>query len=519
MKATIHTIILYVTVFLTASSCIKTPINVFLDTDNVFAVVSLGTDNDSVSLSIAESVFPIISLDSIKRKTGIADLTPTHRVERIVTNDIGLIQYLERDTSIIIYYLPDTDGEGFMNENPAEETNTNFAVECDEHPAPLSSLLTATPFIIVVPIDYTLPKELNSVFLFETFIPQRNQDRDRISKERPVTPAFVTGVLKSFDNRLNAYTPLPNAKIYYYSEYMGETIPAYTYTTASGSFRLETPSMQGTITVSLQNSKFKIREGMSTNIYTMTIGSLSSLLVYPSTYLTLNLPTNFFCDVYKSAQYYFYANNSLLSAVTRYDSCGYSLDIYAVNGPDQDKGYLGYFMPSASPYVVIYNPYTSNYTGASSKVFGTVQHELGHATNYVSVGQTNMNTTDDIIKESFASFFGWYNVSIYYDSIVSSASDVNDICTQGRQTWTLGSTHVSYSPFYVDLFDDYNQHTYLNSGYNDDPISDVAISAIVYLGIGPKTFPAVYYTLSSFIGTYFTGSQYMTFVSPYTPLL
>lgn len=484
-----------------------------------YAIFSDGAEKQLVSFSLTGLVSPMICIDSTKRKSGIADLSPTHRVERVMIENIDLIHALESDTSVFIYYQPDDTG-GFMEE-ANEETIWGSTIECKNHPMPLSSLLNASPFYVIVPIDYNLPENLNSTFLFETFIPNSGKrvEKEQVGPGRPVTPAFVTGVLRSYDNRLNAYTPIANAKVNYYSDYSGATVPSFTYTNASGEFRLESPSMQEAVTVSLQNSKYKVRNGMSTNVYTMTIGTLSNLLSYPSTHLTLNYPTNFFFDVYKAARYYFYSSNSLLSAVTKYDSSGSSIDIFAVNGPDLQDGYLGYFMPSSSPYIVIYNPYISNYSGASSMVFGTVLHELGHATNYVSVGVTNMNTTDPIIKESFASFFGWYNVSVFYSSVASSPSMVNDICTQGRQKWTISSSTVSYSPFFIDLYEDYNQHTSLGLAYNDDPISNVALSAILSLAIGPKLFSYVYYYLASFIGTYFTGSEYTTFVAPYSPLL
>ena len=130
-----------------------------------------------------------------------------------------------------------------------------------------------------------------------------------------------------------------------------------------------------------------------------------------------------------------------------------------------------------------------------------------------------MSQTDTVIKESFASFFGWYNVYQYYSSVAITHQIVNNICTQGRQTWTASSSNINYTPIYIDLFDNYNQHTYSSIPYNQDPISGVPINTIINFALGPTSFHNVYYPLASLIGSYYTGSEYSAFISPYSLFL
>jgi hypothetical protein len=57
-----------------------------------------------------------------------------------------------------------------------------------------------------------------------------------------------------------------------------------------------------------------------------------------------------------------------------------------------------------------------------------------------------------------------------------------DISGQARQsawTKTLTGEYGNYSPFFVDLVDDFNQASYYGSAYNDDRIKDLHYSVIM----------------------------------------
>ena len=132
-----------------------------------------------------------------------------------------------------------------------------------------------------------------------------------------------------------------------------------------------------------------------------------------------------------------------------------------------------------------------------------------------------MSSIPSVIKESFASFVGWYDVLYYYDSYVHGDHEiVNSICTQGRQSWTHNSGNLNYTPLYIDLFDDYNQHLELNSSYNIDTIENTPISFIVDCSLGPSNFQTVYNNISSGVAEgYFTSNDFSTFINPYSIFL
>lgn len=76
-------------------------------------------------------------------------------------------------------------------------------------------------------------------------------------------------------------------------------------------------------------------------------------------------------------------------------------------------------------------------------------------------------------------------------------------------------------PFYIDLYDNYNQYDSLLPlhRFNNDPISNVPLSIILDYALGPKAFYYVYLSMLSYIGTYYSGVDYMTFTAPYSSFM
>lgn len=110
------------------------------------------------------------------------------------------------------------------------------------------------------------------------------------------------------------------------------------------------------------------------------------------------------------------------------------------------------------------------------------------------------------LVESYASFIGWYLGNDYYTSkgfvFPYSGYEIN---YQGRQEWAPG--FGNYTPFFVDLIDDYNQPAI------NDPISGFSPVLMDSLGLtyGSIADCATYLStnlpsdsLSNYI-TYYTG--------------
>jgi len=457
-------------------------------------------------------------------------LKPTHHALKVQPQSIDQLYYLENDRNLIVLYAPfgynllyDTtrDNSDICN---YKSLDVNDVIDCCNTDME-SNEIKVYPVYILWPVSKQIPDQLSYEYCYEAFFPEQNTEKsDPIISDWENEAFFgaldrgssITGTLRVFDNRLNEYVPVPHALLRY-SSYDWETTLYQMHTARTledGSFSIERAIHPTTpLELILTNDKFVIRDSLTSNIKTISLGSVLGYQLQGNP-VQIDLPVDFFLDVYNAADYYFYGENDLLDQVEKYDTLGTKISIYAIDTPGV---YLGVFNYASTPYINIWNYYKSNYTGASSKVFGTVNHELGHATNYARYGKTYTSQTPSFIKESFASFFGWYNVSQYYSSVASSHSIVHSICTQGRQSWTTSSSNLNYTPIYIDLFDDYNQQLY-NSSHNYDTIDGVPIDIILSLSLGPQSMGFISSLMQYYASTglYFTYSQYTSFIAPYS---
>ena len=205
-----------------------------------------------------------------------------------------------------------------------------------------------------------------------------------------------------------------------------------------------------------------------------------------------------------AAAYLYYGNHQF--PIYQYNN---GIRIKALSGTNATMN--GYFSCSffADEYIVIYN----NNRNHNGKLTGTILHELGHSIMYgFKNGFINFNATHNLIKESWASFTGWKVGELYYQNMGCPPS-LSDITGQARQSWIKESTLV-YSPLFVDLMDNQNQHLN-NILYNDDPISGVPLSVLTILMEDCKNWTQFKNVLQEYIGTYYANTQYNTFIAPY----
>lgn len=445
-----------------------------------------------------------------------SSLVPTHKALRIIPANMDELHRLEADKTLQIQYhpfgyklLPDYSdwvtvetGEPIRRDlNQERECSCEMTVDMRE----------PDPIYVLWPVMHPLPLNMNYELLFDAYLPNTDSyNRDFNPGLDPVPEPIIAGYLTSYDNRLNQSIPIRNVKVEYQS-IRNNTL--YTYTNEDGYFTLDFANSDPSIVIRLQNDKFVIREGESTNIKSF---ALDSVLYYENLnheYI-VDLPTNFYLDVYRGAEYYFYGDNDLLDCVPKYDTLGVSIDIHAIDTLGENLGcfYAGTYF---SPYIKMWNNYKNNYTEASSIIFGGINHELGHASNYAFAGLYYMYNTQSVIKESFASFVGWYNVYQYYSPSNQYLADF--LCWQGNQTWT-NNIIDNYTPIYVDLYDSFNQHTQFTY-LNDDPISNVPIPFIVSSALGPQTSQDVCDILATGIGIYYTADELSRFLAPYSIFL
>lgn len=458
-------------------------------------------------------------IDDASIALGIDSLAPTHRAIRILPKDIKQIHSLEEDTALTIFYHPFGYQPLPESFNPATEALTPATIieDCGEFVLDdNTTTFDIFPLYVLWPISYPIPNDIDYTFEYYAYVPKVAElaSLNIESSSNNNRSSIMHGCLTVFDNRLGTYVPLSHARIHYQ---VSSIFSLTAITNSNGLFTMYYPKVDGFVSIELANTKFSIRDGNTSNVASLFLSQLSTFIT-ENNYINIQLPTSFVTDVFKAASYYFYGSNDVLDGVTKYDATNNTIDIHAINA---DGAYLGCFYSYSEsstnePYIDIWNPYVSNYSGASSKVFGTVLHELGHASHFATIGHSQMQSCQIAIKESFSSFFGWFNVKEYYSSIIVSHATVNDICTQGRQYWYPTTTNnFNYTPIFIDLYDNYNQHYLLGSTYNDDPISSFPTSSIIQLAMGLSTMNNLYYTLYNYTGINYTVSEYNTFIQPY----
>lgn len=446
-------------------------------------------------------------------------LTATHHALCIKPENMEQLHELEKDSLLIIFYhpfeyvlVPDSYESEQSGDRAASLASDELEESCiSEDEQDFRPIMC--PVYVLWPVSQPLPAEMDYEELFEAY--HCNTDSLRGNPGQPEPEPHISGYLRGYDNRLGQYLPIWKVKLEYTDIF---SMTRVAYTDFNGYFNLPYADSSYPLVVDLQNSKFAVRDGVTSNVKSLSLTFSDYIISFPSNDYNINLLANYFLDIYKAAQYYFYTGNPLLNLVTKYNSSSGALDIHAINS-SRDVPFK-FYNAQYTPTISIWNNYSANYSGASSKVFGNVLNSLGEATHRMSVGYSQLNGTDLVIRESFAYFFGWYNTYQYYGSYIGSdQSLVNSICNQGRQEWTSSSVLYNATPIYIDLFDDYNQHTALSSLYNDDPISDVSLSFILSSAIGPTAFQDVCDTLATGVGTHYTSSEYATFIAPYSCFL
>lgn len=443
-----------------------------------------------------------------------SSLTATHMALRIIPENMDQLHRLEADKSLIIQYHPFgyellPDPSDWITIETGEPVRGNMVNECETACKLKEDTRQPSPIYVLWPVLKPLPDNLNYQLLFNVY---SGSTRD-LNLPDPEPIPSISGFLRSYDNRLGQYMPLRNVRV----ECQTAFDLIYDYTDENGHFTLFDADSDHSIIVKLQNDKFVIRDGETSNVKSFALDINDYFYENLNKDYGVDLPTSFCLDAYKGAEYYFYEENDLLDCIPIYDTLGVSIDIHAIDYPDS-VSYIGYGS-NTNPYIKLWNSYKTNYTGASSIIFGHINHLLGHASHIAYAGYSYMNNTDFMIIESFASFVAWYNVYQYYCPTNQYLADF--ICWQGHQTWTPDLEDYyerCRTPLYVDLLDVFNQHTQLTY-YNDDPISDVPIPFIISCSLGTQSFQSLCDSLQTGIGLYYTSNELSRFLAPYSVFL
>jgi hypothetical protein len=142
----------------------------------------------------------------------------------------------------------------------------------------------------------------------------------------------------------------------------------------------------------------------------------------------------------------------------------------------------------------------------------TTFHELTHLLPEPTLSSSLNSNHRLFFGESFADFGGWYLGKEYYKSIgwTEPANYSSSIAgSLNCLYWTKDSSNW-YTPFYVDLYDNYNQST-TNSDLLNDQIKEVPISVLLSIYISSGDWSQLKLNLQKYVGTgsgkYFTQAQ------------
>lgn len=497
------------------------PADAILDETSGFYLVP---NEDVYELSKVQAVYEDLTQNSNK-------LLPTHRAIKMFPSDESTAYRILTDTTIWASRVPfgfrpvaqkrETEPRRFNNSD-AE----NHIAECSicDVDSGRGTSPEITPIYVRWPIDRRLPENVDSEVLYDIYTPLSTSPTDSLLS-RALAPNIQTrGVrpdagfhpawmdpwslkIRFWDNRLNAYKNAANIHVHYmdYYSYYSQTLIT---NSDAKVFVPEDVPMLAVVYLEFYSDKFKITDDNSALFHVEFVDIVDNLCDYPyslelgSPVTTLDYPYSFKRQVFQAARYYYKGNNDLLNNIdklhlenplriaTYQDST--SLHHDGIEG-------IGWYFGGSNPrYIEI-----ANYSASSSFIFGTVLHELGHASHHTELGSSYGGVIPRI-KESFASFMGWYNVKKYYSSVLTTDSLVHSACSQGRQNWSGGDS--PYAPIYIDFIDDYNQFC-VNPTYVDDIINGVSVTDVLSFAIGPTTWAQSVALMQQQVGVLYSSND------------
>ena len=343
---------------------------------------------------------------------------------------------------------------------------------------------------VVWPVSEPLPAHLEYTIDHELVIPVAAQTL------RAEPTLKVSGYLEVWDNLLNRNVPLGGMTIEY--EYVsgkthyGDDIytRAQAGSNSAGGFTIETGiplsqtnsidwySVELTLRYSDSGGKWRI---VSTSSTAPTMISLNVTFGVGRNHASHGVPrvvipqvNGQLNEIQRAANYFFnvqtdFPRNSIPG--------GIKIEASPSSGSRTSGSFGGYTTG---------NPHISISPGSSDPyVVGTTLHELGHFAHWTATS-ARFSSIHTFVKESFASYVGWWLGEKYYTSMGwRKTSNSDDITGHGRQGWyrdlnfAYGFTQDGwYSPLFVDLTDDYNEKVVPSSFCPTDEIIGVSPSVV-----------------------------------------
>lgn len=411
----------------------------------------------------------------------------THYAMTIHPKTLAELRSLERDNSITVSYIP--FGYTISSQEKPNITNNQHLVSdyssttsCQEIiPEDIGALPT---LYAIWPIDKPINPEYDYAINYSVRLPvvpneivNLEEILSSINKgEKSLT--YKLGRLTFSDDFLSRTDiAVNNVKIRFQYGSLIQDV----YTNSAGYFLAPSDVNDSTsVSYILQGSDWTVSYDTSYAPLVCYMGKVGTL--WNGTSIINYAATGLYETVYRAADYLY--TTSFTPQLSLYPE----ITIKVQSFPGTNNQYGSFAYNSSVQYVMIFPR-----TGTDNEFISATLHELGHAMQYTLRGgsYTSYNGVERVVKESFASFTGWYYGEQYYLSLGWIKPQSSYILNHNaRQNWMASDTSTVYTPFFVDLVDDYDQSS-SNSNYIWDGLSGCSISEIMFMAKYPSTLEQV----------------------------
>lgn len=446
------------------------------------------------------------------------------------------MQLPEDSREIVTSRSPRSEIPIYSEESPYKIVYDDFET-LDNIPTEAETIVM--PILYVVwPCNKPLPENIDYLIDYEVFLPSYGEESTRsttglssetlqILENEAISLALgvsaqtraqtrssevrtLTGRIYQYDNLLKANAPIHNLKVQFK---LGSNIWE-TYTQSNGYFSITNfIPLEASFGYTFQHPRWKITYENSVAPITTIWGTVDYWWKNTSEVYLQPSSVHPEYEIHRAVNYFYNGDHPIRT--WHYDE---GIRIRALSRTDENANAYFSYSKKDRAYITVY--YNNN---NESRIIGSVLHELGHFVHYGERGgytgsaYNGFVAVHNLIKESYASYVGWYLGERYYSTLGWVNSSVTqNITGQARQYWlkTDGST-AYYSPLFVDLIDDFNQGTYWGNSYNSDPIKNFSHSIIRTISAECSDWSSIKSKLQQHIGVYYTTAEYNNFVSPY----
>jgi hypothetical protein len=415
------------------------------------------------------------------------DIKTTHYYVRFLPKDYQELDFLEEDTSLILFDYPldrkIMKGGSYYHDPqiPADQVTWQYTV---------------------VPVDYTFNKVKYEI-IAELYLKDGKQKKLKSSKYNSIcyeeieklslkltgnytedsdqslkSTFFPSGTIMVYDHVIQGYIGLYGAKVRMVDWFTVREVS----TNYSGNFSTNTSFANVDYSIKWETNDYDIRSGTWAQAYTTTVDANESTSPWILNISAGNLHFGF-ATVHRAAfrfHYEYIGGMRRPGTLGKLKFCVYDSDGTGSNWGNWD--FTGIF-----PDVNIWLKKGTSWR-SSNTIFSTTIHEIGHSTHISTLytHEVKFLFVDIIIRESWANAVEWYITQLEYFSRGKTNYDVPDspIGEDHMQTWNKNSDK-DYTPLFIDLVDDYNQSLSRNYG-NKCPYGGTFDGKYCYLGNVPS---------------------------------